>query len=235
MSKVLPSVFGNTATTTAMFKRSWAQASRISLPRPWQPVRRTNSAADQASVDSHRPNETLASAGTSLLLVKRSGLSVRIRTTRFLESPASAFAVIRAVERKYGALTEYRFSRVCLPIFEFRQTLTHVVMQDFEVGYKYQSIVHAVFRDPQSVDRISADDTLRIPAPHYVPDRPGGIGLDELEGLLELQEHVKEAGVPAFANVMESVLRNGEENDSFIDCRVTRSSTYNNSPLCTHI
>ena len=47
-------------------------------------------------------------------LLRRGGLAAFIRMTKFIESPADAFAIIRAVERKYGALTEYRFLRVCL-------------------------------------------------------------------------------------------------------------------------
>jgi hypothetical protein len=108
-------------------------------------------------------------------------------------------------------------------------------MQDSEVGYKYQSIVHAVFRDPQSVDRISVDDILRLPAPRHIPDRPGGIGLDELEGLLEMQEHSKdEASIPAFWTLMDNAL-NGEENDRFIECRVTLSSMCDACHPCSHM
>jgi hypothetical protein len=102
-------------------------------------------------------------------------------------------------------------------------------MQDFEIGAKYQSVAHVVFRDPQSPLRISADsDILHIPAPHIISDRPGGIGLDELEGLLEHQEYVKEGGIPAFENVMESVLQSGrdEKNDRFIECKIQRSSMW---------
>jgi hypothetical protein len=102
-------------------------------------------------------------------------------------------------------------------------------MQDFEIGTKYQSVAYVVFRDPQSPLRISADsDILHIPAPHIIPDRPGGIGLDELEGLLEPQENAKEGGIPAFENVMESVLQSGrdEKNDRVIECKIQRSSMW---------
>ena len=51
--------------------------------------------------------------------------------------------------------------------------------------------------------------------------------MDELEGLLERQEYIKEDGIPAFENVMESVLQSGrdEKNDRFIECKIKRSST----------
>jgi hypothetical protein len=101
-------------------------------------------------------------------------------------------------------------------------------MQDYEIGTKYQSSVHVVFRDPQSALRLSADSgILHIPAPHTISDRPGGIGLAELEGLLERQEYVKkEGGIPAFENVMESVLQGRQDgkNDRVIECKIRRSS-----------
>jgi hypothetical protein len=100
-------------------------------------------------------------------------------------------------------------------------------MQDSEIGTKYQCLIHVAFHDPQSVHRISpGSDVLQVPAPHIVSDRLGGIGLDELEGLLKRQEHTKEAGIPAFENVMESVLQSGrdEQNVRFIECRIRRSS-----------
>ena len=87
---------------------AWAQVPRLLLPRSWQPVRHANSAAGY----SRDSNGTPVSEGQPLL--RRRGLSAYIRMTRFIESPADAFAIIRAVERKYGALTEYRFYRVCL-------------------------------------------------------------------------------------------------------------------------
>jgi hypothetical protein len=85
-------------------------------------------------------------------------------------------------------------------------------------------VLHITFRDPESIHRISgAPDVLRVPAPPIVQDRPGGIGLDELEGLLERQEYVKEA-VPEFANLLDDLMQNGEaENDRVIEFTVKRS------------
>jgi hypothetical protein len=63
-----------------------------------------------------------------------------------------------------------------------------------------------------------------VPAPLIVQDRPGGIGLDELEGLLERQEYVKESGLPVFENVMDNVLQSGgDENDRVIEFTTKRS------------
>lgn len=89
------------------------RVSRFLLPRSWRPVRCANSAAGH----SHDPNGTSVSEGhhNDPPFVKTRGLTAFIRTTKFIESPADVFAIIRAVERKYGALTEYRFLRVCLP------------------------------------------------------------------------------------------------------------------------
>ena len=86
-------------------------------------------------------------------------------------------------------------------------------------------MVHLAFRDPDSIHRIPARGArLRIPAPQVTTDRPGGIGLDELEGLLAHQERVEEGGIPTFEAVMESIGPD-EGNNGFVEFTLQRSRT----------
>lgn len=88
-------------------------------------------------------------------------------------------------------------------------------------------MISVAFRDPQSARRISPGlNVLRIPMPQVVPERPGGIGLDELEGLLERQEYVEEVTIPVFGDMMENMLQGtrDETNGNFIECDIRRSS-----------
>jgi hypothetical protein len=40
--------------------------------------------------------------------------AIVLRTVQSIESPVDAFAIIRALERRFGRVAEYRFHRVCL-------------------------------------------------------------------------------------------------------------------------
>jgi len=105
-----------------------------------------------------------------------------------------------------------------------RRPLIYIEIQDFEIATKYQNIVHVAFRDPQSAHNIPAGfDVLKVPAPRIAFDRPGGIGLDDLEGLLKPQERAQEVGIPAFDNVMENVLESERDEKKVMECRIQRS------------
>lgn len=76
------------------------------------------------------------------------------------------FAVLRAVEQKYGTIVEY------------------VVSRDFEMPDKPFAMIFAAFADPASFKRVPITGIeLAVPAPSYRP-KPGGLGWDDIEGLL---------------------------------------------------
>jgi hypothetical protein len=68
-------------------------------------------------------------------------------------------------------------------------------------------------------------------------NRPGGIGLDELEGLLERQERDKEVGIPTFKTVMNSVVQSeqdDEKNKNFIEFTIQPSRMSILLPMVEH-
>lgn len=54
-------------------------------------------------------------------------------------------------------------------------------------------------------------ETLHIPLPSVDPSLPGGVGLNELQGLLSSQDRSKEVELPEWRSVMTRVLEDGEE------------------------
>jgi hypothetical protein len=75
----------------------------------------------------------------------------------------------------------------------------------------------------------NGSDVIRVALPKTIFDRPGGIGLDELEEVLERQEFVHKVSLPEFGSVMNSVLQSGREeaenkNAELLECKITRSS-----------
>lgn len=76
----------------------------------------------------------------------------------------------------------------------------------------------------------NTSDIFHVVTPEIL-DRPGGVGLDELEPFLERQEYVEEASIPAFGGVMDSVLQSVQDeaenkNANFMECQITRSSAF---------
>jgi hypothetical protein len=73
-------------------------------------------------------------------------------------------------------------------------------------------------------------EVLHIPAPLTIPDRPGGIGLDELEELLVAKERDEKVELPDFNSVMSTVIESEEElkNGSrrMIDCKIERAGRF---------
>ncbi|KAG1760601.1 hypothetical protein EDD22DRAFT_900537 [Suillus occidentalis] len=80
-----------------------------------------------------------------------------------------AFAIIRAIERKFGRIREYRFLR------------------DGEVSSEYQMLCWAAFQSEDSMSLVPEKGiTLNVPAATQDPTIPeGGPGLKDLQGLLD--------------------------------------------------
>lgn len=151
--------------------------------------------------------------------------SAFIRTGSPVESPVEALAVIRAVERKYGSIWEYKWLRVSLQNVRSGNQADKV--QDCQVGTSYQLMCRITFRDARSHDRIPLDsETIQIPRPTYEADHPGGVGLEEIEGLLRRQDLDNE--IPSFETIVSSVLHDSEHEakaSPTISLRVERAST----------
>lgn len=93
---------------------------------------------------------------------------------------------------------------------------------------RYQNMIQVSFCDTKSYQAIPiASETISVTLPLKVHDRPGGIGLDDLEPILESQGYVKDADIPAFGNIMDSVIEKGEkenvEDQNIVEVKVLRS------------
>ena len=151
-----------------------------------------------------------------------------LRTSHFLGSLADAFALIRAVERRYGAIREYRFFKVFFQLYSNPHGTKY--FQDYEVPTKYQTMIQVTFQDTKSYERIPlTSETILVNLPTIIRDRSGGLGLDELEPLLESQNFVNDGGVPAFGSIIERVIEQEQRKDntteSSIEVKVERSGT----------
>ncbi|KAK0212540.1 hypothetical protein DFS33DRAFT_1377030 [Desarmillaria ectypa] len=106
------------------------------------------------------------------LLRSPDGRSAVIKSWKFFESMAEAYALIRAVEEKYGPIHEYWFQK------------------DQEDPSKFTSVVRVQFKNAESMRDITfTPQPLHAVAP-VVPLRPGGIGLDDLKRLLTRRTQV---------------------------------------------
>ena len=115
--------------------------------------------------------------------VKRTAL---IKTHKTVKNLADAWALLRAVERKYGKVLEARFFKVSLQSDLTEALLKQRYLQDFEIQNEYIFDIHVLFLDPQSRQRISPlyGDTFYILVP-IIENRPGGLGLDDVRHLLD--------------------------------------------------
>ncbi|RDB25360.1 hypothetical protein Hypma_007614 [Hypsizygus marmoreus] len=186
---------------------------RIQLPRACaRRLQRSQRAFSDSGSPARRDDQgvsNVAQRGTPVYIPE--ARTAYIRLSRFLRSPVEGYAVMRALERKYGAIREFR------------------LLRDYEVHSVYQNIVHVSFRDPETLKRIpETKETLSIVLPSIDLNSPGGVGLDELESVLESQEYTDDASIPAFGNVMDSVMQEdaeegAEKTSNIVECTVERS------------
>ena len=90
-----------------------------------------------------------------------------------------------------------------------------------------QNRITAIFRSPESFERVPVEgEVLHIPAPPVDPDQDGGLGLEDLRGLLEPQDAVETTtDVPGWGSVMTRVLQSEQEKASrMLDVKVERAS-----------
>ena len=164
--------------------------------------------------------------------------SAFIRTWTFPESMRDAFSIIRAVERKYGLVREFKYGRVrCLIEYYFVPCRPY---QDFEVPSNYQLLIKVAFRDPESQKRIPEDaEELEVVLPPLPDHQSGGIGLADLEEYLSSTESTLNppsrpdtVSIPNLSNVMASVMEETQEkaeNENakrVITCRIQRARAW---------
>ncbi|PIL32788.1 hypothetical protein GSI_04905 [Ganoderma sinense ZZ0214-1] len=99
------------------------------------------------------------------------GKSVYVRTWDEIGSMPEFFAILRGIEKRFGLVREFRVAR------------------DPDITTKYHSYFMLEFADDAAFDRIPANGTnIKVAVPVVKQDRPGGLGLADLQGLLDPQE-----------------------------------------------
>ncbi|GBE80865.1 hypothetical protein SCP_0305850 [Sparassis crispa] len=84
-----------------------------------------------------------------------------------IQSMPEVFSLIRGIERKYGKIREYSISR------------------DYDFRSQYAPFFWARFEDPASYERVrDAKRITQLEVPVVDTDRPGNVGLDDLQDLL---------------------------------------------------
>ncbi|KAK0226237.1 hypothetical protein IW262DRAFT_1491709 [Armillaria fumosa] len=135
------------------------------------------------------------------LLRSPDGRSAVVKSWKWMDSMAEAYALIRAIEEKYGPIHEYWFQK------------------DQEDPSKFTSVVRVQFKNPESLRDISfTPRPLHTVAP-VVPVRPGGIGLDDLKGLLTPRTQVVQE--PTDGTESSPIIGEGEK---IVDANITKAS-----------
>jgi hypothetical protein len=98
---------------------------------------------------------------------------------------AEAFAIMRAVERKWGRVQYFRFVWVCSLAFSGPFSEVTHPPQDYEDQTQYQNYFLLKFKNPSSLEQIPYGlVTVNIAMPVVDRSRQGGIGLDDLRDSL---------------------------------------------------
>ncbi|KAJ6589865.1 hypothetical protein DFH09DRAFT_1140294 [Mycena vulgaris] len=100
--------------------------------------------------------------------------AIVLRAAEDIVSPVDAFAIIRAVERRFGRVAEYRFHR------------------DADCSARYQYIAYMAFWDPAAYARVPQGNVvlnvILPPVNQNTSELPGGIGLADITPVLDAQD-----------------------------------------------
>lgn len=113
--------------------------------------------------------EAGSSKASSSKNVKHHGIIVR--PWDGLSGMNDVFGIVRGIERRFGRIREY------------------CIVRDFDSRTQYAPYFWARFEDQASYERIPNGQTvIRVEVPVVDPARPGGIGLDDLQGVLQPED-----------------------------------------------
>ncbi|KZT72446.1 hypothetical protein DAEQUDRAFT_809298 [Daedalea quercina L-15889] len=132
--------------------------------------------------------------------------AVFVRPWDGISSMPELFAMVRGLERHYGRIREYG------------------VMRDWDFNPQYVPYFWVNFEDTASFERVpETPSLLKIDVPRIDLARLGGIGLDDLHGLLSPQDYVSPEDVQNEAAYQVSTDSNDVPETITIDLRVERA------------
>ncbi|KAI0644907.1 hypothetical protein C8Q79DRAFT_927205 [Trametes meyenii] len=101
----------------------------------------------------------------------KNAYTVYVRAWDEIDSMPAFFAMLRGVEKRFGKVREFRIGR------------------DYDLSNRYMDFFLADFVDEESLNRVPEKGTnIRVEVPVIPKGRPGGVGLDDLQGLLQPQD-----------------------------------------------
>jgi len=121
-----------------------------------------------------------------------------------IPSMPDAFAMVRGIERKYGKVKSFK------------------LMRDSEVTTAYHPFIWAELKDPSN---FKGTAVIQVPIPERDRHRPGGIGLDDLQGLLESPDPSEQEEV--WRSVTEQMVAESQRTGvaKVFDVRIERSAS----------
>lgn len=154
--------------------------------------------------------------------------AVFIRPWEGISSMPELLAIVRGLERHYGRIREYGVARVSDPSIFHASGLTLLfVTKDFDVNFQYLPYFWVNFEDPASFARVpEAPSLLKLDVPRIDLARPGGIGLEDLQGLLQPDDYVSPDAVFDEAQSQTAAKSTKGRQTVTVDIRVERASAW---------
>lgn len=129
-----------------------------------------------------------------------------------------AYAIIRAIEQKYGTLREYQFPRVRLLFRVNLQESTLIIFQEVGSPNVYTNQFYVVFKSPESRLKLpkGATENITIPAPtaETFESKPGGPSLADFQNLLDPKDVETSHEIPAFESIIDTAISEGGKQEA---------------------
>ncbi|KAL4249175.1 hypothetical protein ABKN59_007276 [Abortiporus biennis] len=204
-----------------MFGRRWQAATSRSY-RQFATSRRalteasasTSSATSPPPLDPYTPLPSASSLPSSSAPTTRSSRNtgtIHIKPWDGVHSMPEAFAIVRAVERKFGKIRDFKLGR------------------DLDSPGLYQPFFYAEFDDHSNINRLESSQVIKVKVPVFSRATPGDVGLEDLAPYLDSVDIVEDSS-PYVGVDLEKTEMKEEKGMKVIDVRVERTRGTINYP-----
>ncbi|KAF8585231.1 hypothetical protein K439DRAFT_1616065 [Ramaria rubella] len=122
-----------------------------------------------------------------------------------VSSMAHAFAIVRAIERRFGRIQEF------------------VLVRDSDVLSSASPFIHVTFAKAEDADAIPLEGkVIQVPAPKVDINRDGGVGLDDLHTFLDPE--IRERDITLKDQSAETEQQWGPDENQVIDVKLERTA-----------
>ncbi|OSC98393.1 hypothetical protein PYCCODRAFT_1375186 [Trametes coccinea BRFM310] len=143
--------------------------------------------------------------------------TIYVRAWDEIDSMPALFALVRGLEKRFGRIREFRVTR------------------DYDISTSYANFFIAEFADPDAIDRVPTKGThIKVEVPVVPKHRPGGVGLDQLQGLLQAEDFDPSLATDGVNKPVIKPFETAEEEDSkptrVVELIIERSKGYKADP-----